>query len=173
MDLAKARSDGSQLDFPAFIDFRGRIYPSGILHFHERDIVRSLICFYPPKDAVSSNYENAYRTLLEATAYYHKKFNSRKEVIGWSKDTFSRLNALERKEWSVEVLARSNKSKNPFQFISHFMHLDHTLFNAKWHTIPISMDASSSAYQIMPSARSSISSILKLLLEEFKDTVTD
>ncbi|GKE67436.1 hypothetical protein Tco_1521597 [Tanacetum coccineum] len=27
---------------PAFIDFRGRIYRSGILHFHERDLARSL-----------------------------------------------------------------------------------------------------------------------------------
>ena len=28
---------------PAFLDFRGRIYRSGILHFHERDLARSLI----------------------------------------------------------------------------------------------------------------------------------
>lgn len=146
LELAKAY-DGYQLYFPAFIDFRGRIYQSGILHFHERDIVKSLICFYPPKDAVISNYEDAYRTLLEATAYHHQTFNSRKEAVGWSKDTFSRLNALERKDWSVEVLALSSKSKNPFQFLSHFIYLDHTLFTV--HTIPISMDASSSAYQIM------------------------
>lgn len=30
---------------PAFMDFRGRIYRSGILHFHERDLARSLIVF--------------------------------------------------------------------------------------------------------------------------------
>jgi hypothetical protein len=30
---------------PAFIDFRGRIYRSGVLHFHERDFVRSLVMF--------------------------------------------------------------------------------------------------------------------------------
>jgi DNA-directed RNA polymerase len=30
---------------PAFMDFRGRIYRAGILHFHERDLARSLIVF--------------------------------------------------------------------------------------------------------------------------------
>ena len=55
LELAKAY-DGYQLDFPAFIYFRGRIYQSGILHFPEKDIVKSMICFYPPKDAVINNY---------------------------------------------------------------------------------------------------------------------
>lgn len=30
-------------DFPAFIDFRGRIYRTGVFNFHERDFVKSLI----------------------------------------------------------------------------------------------------------------------------------
>lgn len=30
---------------PAFMDFRGRIYRSGVLHFHERDSSQSLILF--------------------------------------------------------------------------------------------------------------------------------
>jgi DNA-directed RNA polymerase len=38
--------DGYTFDLPAFIDFRGRIYRTGILHFHERDLARSLILFY-------------------------------------------------------------------------------------------------------------------------------
>lgn len=33
--------DGYTFDLPAFLDFRGRIYRSGILHFHERDLARS------------------------------------------------------------------------------------------------------------------------------------
>lgn len=34
-----------KLYLPAFLDFRGRIYRVGVLHFHERDLVRSLIVF--------------------------------------------------------------------------------------------------------------------------------
>ncbi|KAG4946751.1 hypothetical protein JHK87_042758 [Glycine soja] len=41
LDLAKAYS-GYSLYFPAFIDFRGRIYRSGIFHFHERDLARTI-----------------------------------------------------------------------------------------------------------------------------------
>ncbi|KAL0386617.1 UNVERIFIED_CONTAM: putative DNA-directed RNA polymerase [Sesamum latifolium] len=39
--------EGYQFYLPSFIDFRGRIYRSGILHFHERDLARSLIVFAP------------------------------------------------------------------------------------------------------------------------------
>ncbi|KAK7321857.1 hypothetical protein VNO80_35519 [Phaseolus coccineus] len=35
--------DGYQFYLPVFLDFRGRIYRCGLLHFHERDLVRSLI----------------------------------------------------------------------------------------------------------------------------------
>lgn len=44
IQIAKAYND-YKIDFPAFIDFRGCIYRSGILHFHERDLARSLIMF--------------------------------------------------------------------------------------------------------------------------------
>ena len=37
--------DGYKFYLPAFIDFRGRIYRSGILHFHQRDLAKSLIVF--------------------------------------------------------------------------------------------------------------------------------
>src|SRR5665811_2438480 len=36
--------------FPAFIDFRGRIYRTGILNFHERDLARSLLLFSSIKE---------------------------------------------------------------------------------------------------------------------------
>ncbi|KAK7293365.1 hypothetical protein RJT34_16229 [Clitoria ternatea] len=42
MDLAKAYN-GYSIYFSAFLDFRGRIYCSGIFHFHERDLARSLL----------------------------------------------------------------------------------------------------------------------------------
>jgi hypothetical protein len=44
--LTQARSYvGYEIDFPTFIDFRGRISRTGMLHFHERDLAKSLISF--------------------------------------------------------------------------------------------------------------------------------
>lgn len=56
LDLASVY-EGYTLYFPAFIDFRGRIYRSGIQHFQERDLVRSLICFSQPKELGSFHYD--------------------------------------------------------------------------------------------------------------------
>lgn len=39
--LLASAYEGYQFYLPSFIDFRGRIYRSGILHFHERDLARS------------------------------------------------------------------------------------------------------------------------------------
>lgn len=36
---------GYKFYLPAFVDFRGRIYRAGVLHFHERDLARSFIIF--------------------------------------------------------------------------------------------------------------------------------
>ena len=44
LTIANAYS-GYQFDLPAFMDFRGRIYRSGVLHFHERDLAKSVILF--------------------------------------------------------------------------------------------------------------------------------
>lgn len=35
--------EGYKFYLPAFVDFRGRIYRAGVLHFHERDFSRCLI----------------------------------------------------------------------------------------------------------------------------------
>lgn len=40
-DFVITLASAYELDLPAFIDFRGRIYRSGVLHFHERDLARS------------------------------------------------------------------------------------------------------------------------------------
>lgn len=44
LTLASAYA-GYKFYLPAFMDFRGRIYRAGVLHFHERDLARSLIIF--------------------------------------------------------------------------------------------------------------------------------
>lgn len=62
--------DGWQFYLPAFLDFRGRIYRTGILHFHERDLARSLIIFgniyYTDVPQVLEQLE---QVVLQATAF--------------------------------------------------------------------------------------------------------
>lgn len=48
LNLARAY-DGYEFYLPAFMDFRGRIYRAGILHFHERDLSKSLLQFSKEK----------------------------------------------------------------------------------------------------------------------------
>ena len=63
IDLAIAY-EGFDFYLPAFLDFRGRIYRCGVLHFHERDLARSLIVF---ADCKSTDFINKY-TLIAASA---------------------------------------------------------------------------------------------------------
>nr|GFA10188.1 DNA polymerase-like [Tanacetum cinerariifolium] len=64
---------GYDFYMPAFIDFRGRIYQSGILHFHERDLARNLIIFSDPNFHKSLD---IYEILLTASAFHFKYFKS-------------------------------------------------------------------------------------------------
>lgn len=54
--LAKAY-DGYNIDFPTFLDFRGRVYRSGIFHFHQCDFARSLILFGGEIEQCSDRYK--------------------------------------------------------------------------------------------------------------------
>ena len=46
--------DGYRFYYPAFfLDFRGRIYRSGIFHLHERDFARSLILLADDKTTIN------------------------------------------------------------------------------------------------------------------------
>lgn len=75
LKLARAYA-GSTMYFPAFIDFRGRISRSGILHFHERDLVRSLLCFSKvPSEMSQYHYELGFRIMKEAAAYHYRAFS--------------------------------------------------------------------------------------------------
>lgn len=55
--LIKLASALNGYDFylPAFLDFRGRIYRCGILHFHERDLARSLLLFAKKSKSKENN----------------------------------------------------------------------------------------------------------------------
>lgn len=74
--------DGYKFYLPAFMDFRGRIYRAGILHFHERDLAKSLIRFVgseaPPQDEKEIS-----RVLSCAAAFKYGKFSSFDAAYKW------------------------------------------------------------------------------------------
>lgn len=80
--LAKAYN-GYQFDLPAFLDFRGRIYRSGILHFHERDLARSLIVFggMTSNNNAKEFIDSFHCTIWMATAFHYKSFESFNDAV--------------------------------------------------------------------------------------------
>lgn len=137
MKLAQAY-DGYHFYLPAFLDFRGRIYRSGVLHFHERDLARSLIVFADFKSQGTSDD----KTNFEAAAFHYKSFDSVDDGLDWfSNDFFSQRG-------SPDVFMYAREAKRPFQFHAHLMAL--VSKNMKLiSSIPFTQDASASAFQIL------------------------
>nr|UYK51799.1 hypothetical protein [Paphiopedilum micranthum] len=125
--------EGSNFYLPAFLDFRGRIYRCGILHFHERDLARSLIVFSDNKSMDTKQTE----TMMSAAAFHYKSFVSVEESLEWFR---SNLNIISQNIPDVAL-----EAKRPFQFLANLIGLTLTQNS----NIPITQDASSSAYQIM------------------------
>lgn len=173
--LAKAY-DGYHFYLPAFVDFRGRIYRSGIMHLHERDLARSMIVF---ANCESSDYVNNEQYLLSA-AYNYKSFVTVVEAIHWFNDNLNQI--------AKNTVELALEAKRPFQFMAHLTRMmsfsnankvaDHTC-------MPITQDASASAYQIMsyflldetlakrtnliPSSDGKIQDVYSFILEELKE----
>ena len=173
--LAKAY-DGYHFYLPAFVDFRGRIYRSGIMHLHERDLARSMIVFANSES--SDNFNNS--QYISAAAFHYKSFVTDAEAIAWFTNNFVQIT-----ENTVELAL---EAKRPFQFMAHLTRMmsfskankevDHTC-------MPITQDASASAYQIMsyflldetlakrtnliPSSDGKIQDVYSFILEELKE----
>lgn len=177
LSLADAYN-GYRFYLPAFLDFRGRIYRCGILHFHERDLARSLIVFadqqhlFDEKTNQPTNrkvFEEDLKRFMKSTAFHFKSFSTPKEGY-----TFLIENVLSkiwkhRGEGDVlsqrkipalnrDLLKLSVDAKRPFQFISNvllinFGDIGGGQYNVKkfkyMYNTPITQDASASAYQIM------------------------
>lgn len=181
--LAKAY-EGYQFYLPAFLDFRGRIYRSGILHFHERDLARSMILL----GGMTSN-NNALgdhdliiksKIIMMATSFHYKSFNSFNDSYNWF---FG--NELQHDERIV--FARD--AKRPFQYLSNLIGLSKGMLNKAnmYMKMPITQDASASAYQIMsyfmldkkmamrtnliPSGEDKIEDVYIMILEELKEFI--
>lgn len=110
------------------------------MHFHERDLARSLILFADNHQEASS--ELAKDQVFECSAAFkYKKFFSFDDALHWYKENQSIMYA------SDESLMRfAQEASDPFQFIAKV--LCHDTVN-EYNRLPISQDAAASAYQIM------------------------
>lgn len=151
-DLALAY-EGYSFYLPAFLDFRGRIYRCGLLHFHERDLSRSLIEFveaekYDPKVAVVD------------TCFHFQSFKSDSAALSFfnelnkklqNQDIFPSSSIILRESDSKNtnhLVELSCQAKHPFQFLSGFLSVYFSQIDSIKRK-PVTQDASASAYQIM------------------------
>ena len=139
LSLASAY-DGYNFYLPAFLDFRGRIYRSGILHFHERDLARCLILFTNQNQKTSS--EDCRRVLSTAAPFLYQSFSTTKESYQWYDNKRSIFNTSD-----YSLIQFAQNAKNPFQFIANVLAIERNETNPA--TVPVTQDASASAYQIM------------------------
>jgi DNA-directed RNA polymerase len=168
--------DGYTFYLPAFLDFRGRIYRTGILNLHERDIVRSLIVFggrefiFPPNKYLNippKKYIKEYEKYMQYLQYLPK---SREKTFERStpfyKKSFDYL-SVSAKYFLEEVVNKfeagssfeevgfplAQDAKHPFQLLSRIKLSCDYIINKSGErimdSIPITQDASASAYQIM------------------------
>ena len=144
MNLASAY-EGYRFYLPAFLDFRGRIYRAGVLHFHERDLARSLIVFsenssYNQLDIEKK--EEVYKVLTSAAAFHYKKFDSYDDAHEWYLDQQNVFNSSDE-----SLIKFAVEASDPYQFISKVLCIEDGKTDPT--KIPITQDASASAYQIM------------------------
>ncbi|XP_031396899.1 uncharacterized protein LOC116207918, partial [Punica granatum] len=124
---------------PAFMDFRGRIYRSGILHFHERDLARSLIVFANNHQEGSN--QSAKDIVASSAAFKYKKFYLYDNALQWYKEKQSLIYASDE-----SLISFAKGASDPFQFIGKVLCYDRV---QEYNRIPITQDAAASAYQIM------------------------
>lgn len=134
--------DGYHFYLPAFMDFRGRIYRSGILHFHERDLARSLVVFAcEPKAQSRRLAKTISEDLVCAAAFKYKKFLSLDDALKWYNDHQSLMFASD-----ISLIQFAVQASDPFQFIAKVLCNERF---SDYHRVPVTQDAPASAYQIM------------------------
>ncbi|GKV53287.1 hypothetical protein SLEP1_g59819 [Rubroshorea leprosula] len=133
---------GYKFYLPAFVDFRGRIYRSGVLHFHERDLARGLIVFSSVRKKSDTDINEVYDFIANAAAFHFKKFDTYEDANQWFHDQEVNLNSDDR------LIKFAGDAKNPYQFISKVLSFGkHGTISPL--QIPITQDASASAYQLI------------------------
>ncbi|KAJ3675507.1 hypothetical protein LUZ60_004549 [Juncus effusus] len=103
---------GYQFYLPAFLDFRGRIYRSGVLHFHERDLAKSLIRFGPISVKKCPQLRH---DIACAAAFKYQKFTSLSDAYQWYQSHVENSDVLGTDQSFIQF---SQRASVPFQFIA-------------------------------------------------------
>ncbi|XP_019435869.1 PREDICTED: uncharacterized protein LOC109342314 [Lupinus angustifolius] len=122
---------------PAFMDFRGRIYRSGILHFHERDLSKSLLIFSNNPQEGSNMFTKD--IVSSSAAFKYKKFYHYDDALQWYKEKKSLIYTSDE-----SLISFAKDASDPFQFIAKVLCRDE-----EYNRQLITQDAAASAYQIM------------------------
>lgn len=162
IDMARAY-DGYEFYYPAFLDFRGRIYRSGIFHLHERDFARSLILLAGDTTRIDTSDEvrmnNLRERYLTATAFHLTKYQ--REIKAYQKLDRVVRECFDREDLRIDdqIISLMEdvaqlKCKNLFQFLANIVFYayskdDPMKLKDMYLSVPITQDASASAYQIM------------------------
>jgi len=115
--------NGYQFDLPAFLDFRGRIYRSGVLHFHERDLARSLILFSTNNNSNNINVlkKDEMKEFMLASSFLYKSFVTEIAAADWILENYERLSYI------GDTIQFAKDAKNPLQFIATINSILHCL----------------------------------------------
>lgn len=135
---------------PAFMDFRGRIYRAGVLHFHERDLAKSLIKFSkdPERNENDDDTKEFRKCLASAAAFKFKKFKTEDEAYQWYIDNLDVIKS----DYDKVLIDFAVQASDPFQFLSKILSNDRVTPKDRiigLSKVPVTQDASASAYQIM------------------------
>ncbi|KAF6154560.1 hypothetical protein GIB67_017942 [Kingdonia uniflora] len=138
---------------PAFVDFRGRIYRAGVLPFHKRDLSRSLLRFSSirnNKDIDISTIDSKEYSGVVA-AFKYKKFTSLDEAFEWYK-----LNSPIMNSSDISLIELAQDASEPFQFLAKVISIERVdkgltskEIDCELLSIPVTQEASASAYQLM------------------------
>ena len=146
--------------FPCYMDFRGRNYRYGPFHFHERDLVRSLIVFGDPGDLKEDiDYSEIGKNHVIATAYHFiKNIANYSKAYEFTKNLIEKYKLLspdnDPKARDDILYGLAHSARNPFQFLSFFQMMTTAGDTSQdsWYYIlraPHQLDASASAYQLI------------------------
>ncbi|KAL0289083.1 UNVERIFIED_CONTAM: putative DNA-directed RNA polymerase [Sesamum calycinum] len=150
---------------PAFMDFRGRIYRCGILHFHERDLARSFIEF---ADNQEEGCKQSVKDIVAiSAAFKYKKFYDYDDALQWYKDNHNTIYASDQ---SLICFAKS--ASDPFQFIAKPLSfldlLDFILSAMDMDRIPLSVgdDRSGASSSKQPSFDLNLSAVEQEIVDQ-------
>lgn len=83
------------------------------MHFHERDLARSLIVFANNHQEEEGCYQSAKDIVASAAAFKYKKFDLYDDAIQWYKEKHSLIHASDE-----SLISFAMDASDPFQFIS-------------------------------------------------------